>query len=228
MASYRFQNLVSLMPVFGFVNLEYGRSDRGNDAYLKTSAYYLRSIPYHKKGKAFVFSLFGGAMLYEENALKTSEVHLLNLFGNAGTRDYMFRQTMTRRSEPLRSSYNMQLPDMGGLRTTAMPVLSNSFVLGMNTETSLPGPLPLAAYLDAGVSSLSNGDLQGFYVGGLSISTRVFGQDLFSLNFPLIQSAALRQYYSDMLMNAYGYRISCKFNLNLFQPAGLIHKGLGL
>ncbi len=49
MASYRFQNLVSLNPVFGFVNLEYGRSDRGGDAYMKTSAYYLRSIPFHKK-----------------------------------------------------------------------------------------------------------------------------------------------------------------------------------
>ncbi|MBU6323880.1 MAG: M1 family metallopeptidase [Bacteroidetes bacterium] len=228
MASYRFQNLVSLKPVFGFVNLEYGRSDRGNDAYLKTSAYYLRKIPYHKKDKGFVFSLFGGAMLYEENALNTSAVHLLNLFGNSGSRDYMFRQTMTRRSEPLRNSFNMQLPDVGGLRTTAMPVLSNSFVLGLNSETSIPGPLPLSAYMDAGVSSLSNGDLKGYYVGGLCLSTRVFGQDLFTLNFPLLQSSALTQFYSDNGMKGYGYRISCKFNLNLFQPASFVHTGLGL
>jgi len=228
-ASYRFQNLVSLKPVFGFVNLEYGRSDRGNDAYLKTSAYYLRKIPYHKKNKGLVFSLFGGTMLYEEQAQNTSDVHLLNLFGNGGSRDYMFRQAMTRRNEPLRNSFNMQLPDMGGLRTTAMPVLSNSFMLGANTETSLPGPLPLVAYLDAGVTSLTAGaDVQGFYVGGLGISTRIFGQDVFSLNFPLIQSNALKQFYTDRGLNGYGYRVSCKFNLNLFQPAGFIHRGLGL
>jgi len=228
MASYRFQNLVSLKPVFGFVNLEYGRSDRGNDAYLKTAAYYLRKIPYHKKNQGFVFSLFGGAMLYEENSLNTSNVHLLNQFGNPGSRDYMFRQTMTRRNEPLRNSFNMQLPDVGGLRTTAMPVLSNSFVFGANAETTLPVPLPLSVYMDAGVSSMSNGDMKGYYVGGLCLSTRVFGQELFSLNFPLVQSAAISQYYTDNNLKGYGYRISCKLNLNLFQPAGLIHKGLGL
>jgi len=225
-AGYRFQNLVSLKPVFGFVNLEYGRSDRGNDAYVKTAAYYLRSIPFHKKGKAFVFSCFGAAMLYEENALNSNPEHLLNLFGNPGSRDYLFKQTMTYRNAPQRNSFNMLLPDVGGLRTTAMPHLSNSFVLGMNTEASLPGPLPLSVYFDAGVNGLADNSMQGYYVGGLCINTRVFGQELFSLNFPLIQSAALQQYYN--LMNGYGYRISCKFNLNLFQPAGLIHKGLGL
>jgi hypothetical protein len=228
MASYRFQNLVSLNPVFGFVNMEYGRSDRGGDAYMKTSAYYLRSIPFHKKGKSFVFALFGAAMLYEENVLNTSQEHLLNLFGNPGSRDYMFRQTMTRRSEPLRNSFNMQLPDVGGMRTTALPTLSNSFVLGVNTESTLPGPVPVSVYLDAGVNGRSDNSMQGYYVGGLCYSFRVFGQDVFSLNFPLIQSAALQQFYTDRQLNGYGYRISCKWNLNLFQPSGLIHKGLGL
>jgi len=219
---YRFQNIGLIKALNGFVSLEWGGSTRTQGDFVKARAYYSRVIPYRKKNKFFNYSLYGGAMLHEQNPLNTQQVHLINIGGQSGSWDYWFQQTMTNRNATLRNSWNIILPDQGGMRTTAMPVLSRNWAGGINLESSLPGKIPFNVFFDAGlVSPDANSNLQGYYVGGLNFSSRLFGSELFELNIPLFMSQNLNSFYGNNGLNGFGYRITWKINLNFYQTPKL-------
>jgi hypothetical protein len=224
---YRFQNIGLIKSMNGFVSLEWGGSTRTQGDFVKARGYYSRVIPFRKKNKFFNYSLYGGAMLYEQNSLNTQQVHLINIGGLGGSWDYWFQQTMTNRSATLRNSWNTILPDQGGMRTTAMPELSRNWAGGINLESSLPGPVPINVFFDAGLVSPDAGSsLQGYYVGGINMSSRLFASELFELSIPLLLSNNLQSFYTRNGLNGIGYRITWKINLNFYQTPRIARMAL--
>jgi hypothetical protein len=229
--AYRFQNLSLLRPLFGFISLEHGGSTApgATNNFTRARALYHRSYPYKKKNKVFAYTVYGSALLQADNLNALGRPYRIHTGGQPGSFDYTFSQTMTGRSEGLRSGFNNVLTNVGGMRTTAEPTLSSHWAAGLNLESSLPGPVPVSVYMDGSVVSPERGAaLQYFYVGGLNFTSRIFGSESTEIAIPLILSKNLRDFYDRMGMKSYGYRITFKFNLNFFAPAQLSRQLLNL
>jgi hypothetical protein len=229
--AYRFQNLSLLRPLFGFISLEHGGSTApgATNNFTRARALYHRSYPYKKKNKVFAYTVYGSALLQADNLNALGRPYRIHTGGQPGSFDYTFSQTMTGRSEGLRSGFNNVLTNVGGMRTTAEPTLSSHWAAGLNLESSLPGPVPVSVYMDGSVVSAERGAaLQYFYVGGLNFTSRIFGSESTEIAIPLILSKNLRDFYDRMGMKSYGYRITFKFNLNFFAPAQLSRQLLNL
>ncbi|MCU0441937.1 MAG: M1 family metallopeptidase [Bacteroidia bacterium] len=192
-------------------------------------------LNYAKLSKGFTVRLFGGLFL---NPLDLTAQDNGLLYYRAGAQtgiyDYTYSQSQFGRSENpiLSNSIFAQQLMIGGLQFKELyPMLfTDKWACGTNLETTIPGILPIVLYGDIALlqadQSFFDGNTGSFvrqykvklvYTSGISL--KLF-KDIFRVNFPLLASADIVDYFSGEGIYAgsksfrYTERITFSLNLN--------------
>ncbi len=227
--SYRYENKHPINSFSYQLNAEGGSNYKfgpNQNQYIKTWVNAEYKYQYAKK-KFFKTTFFAGLFLYEKGNVSSQQFFL---FGNNGSRDYLFNQALLGRSESNSSNtiFNRQIISTNGNMRNILPsAAAHKWMISCNNEISLPGALPLRIYLDAGVfkynfiTSTSNTNItrpELYATGGFIINA--FKETL-QIFIPLVQTKQLKKTASDLNYNFIDL-IGFKLNLNKLEPTKLV------
>ena len=128
----------------------------------------------------------------------------------------------------------------GGLQFKELypAVTTNKWATAVNLETTIPGILPVVLYADLAlvnaqqITNTTTGQLIAYtptflYTSGISL---ILFKDIFRINFPLLASADINNYfkgegaYNLVGAKSYTERITFSLNLNKLNPVKAVRK----
>lgn len=209
-----------------------------NIVFHKLTAEMTQFINYNKPKKGFTVRFFGGAFLNDFVSQTGREVFRAG--NNTGLYDYTFDQSQFGRGENPTTSSSLFAQQLmyGGLEFKELyPMVStNKWATGLNLETTIPGIFPLVVYADLAFVNADESYFDGnanqmvyqyepkfLFTSGISL---VLFKDIFRVNFPLMASKEIKQYFDDEMPGSqqpadpisYAERISFSLNLNKLNP----------
>lgn len=213
-------------------------SNRGES--IKAFTEIKQTINYDRPKKKMEIRIFGGMFLLANKNMPDD--YQFRTSGNTGLFDYTFDQILLGRSENSfgNSIFNRQLIEREGNMLMPLSLAStNSWMVSTNVVTTIPGPLPIRIFADAGyINKGSFAPQTGQtsytptfqYVAGLKL---VVIENIIDVNFPLYFSTDFDEYYN----NISGYadenkfkqlarRITFKLNLNAINPIRIARESL--
>jgi hypothetical protein len=225
-----------IQPFSYTINYQYGNT---TGAFHKLTVEATQFINYAKPKKGLTARFFGGTFLNAFTGGSGREDFRAG--NNTGIFDYTFDQSQFGRGEHPSFSNSMFAHQLlyGGLQFKELyPVATtNKWATGLNLETTIPGIFPVVLYADLAlinvqeITNTVNGQETSYqptflYTSGISI---VLFKDLFRVNFPLLASADIKDYfagkgaYSAAGEKDYTHRITFSFNLNKMNPIKKVH-----
>jgi len=199
--------------------------------YVKLTAAYRKSWLYSPEKKVS-FRLWGSYFLTNSQRGSSSYDRELTRGSAAlihqGYNDYAYEEAFYNRYNQDVGLWGRQVSNVGGgfkvpLGSQYNVGLSNDLALALNFEADIPirTPkfLPLGVFLDLGhyrekMLGTDQNTGRTLYSGGLALN---YGEGLFSIYIPLVQSAAIGDIYAAEGTNLLG-RISFRLDLNRFNP----------
>ena len=124
---------------------------------VKLFTVFKQTIQYDKPKKKLDIRLFGGAFLTQNNTMPGT--YQFRTTGNTGIFDYTFDQALLGRSEGLFNDglFARQLIEHdGNLHMPTSITNSNRWVVSANLASTLPGPIPIRPFVDAGYINSSS------------------------------------------------------------------------
>ena len=201
---------------------EYGRNgiglDSTKDNFVKLFAEVQQKVNYNQKKKFLKLRLFGAAFISKSNNLSSR----YNIFAgnNNGFSDYLFDDLFLERNSPIdRGLLSRQLEQNNAAMRNTVPLAADKWMIGANIETTLPGILPIRAFMDLAIgdSDAANSGLprqEIIYTGGLSL---VVLEDIFEVYFPVVFSDHIESYY-DATDASFFERVTFKLSIPLMNP----------
>lgn len=197
-------------------------------------------LNYNKPKKGFTARFFGGIFL---NNYHASGRELFMAGGNNGYFDYTFDQSQFGRGEKQLTSNSLFAQQLmyGGLQFKELYpyVYSDTWATGINLESTIPGIFPVVLYADIAFVNADESYMDGntnqmvykatpkvLYTSGISL---VLFKEIFRINFPLIASKEIVNYYAGKSQYnssgiSYAERISFSLNLNKLNPVKTVRQ----
>jgi hypothetical protein len=199
-----------------------------------------QSVNYNKAKKGFTAHFFGGVFMTD--FVSASGREDFRAGNNTGLFDYTYHQSQFGRSENAVTSNSLFAQQLmyGGLQFKELypAVTTNKWATAVNLETTLPGIIPVVLYADLAfinaqqITNTITGQQIAYtptflYTSGISL---VLFKDIFRINFPLLASADINNYfkgegaYNLAGAKSYTERITFSLNLNKLNPVKAVRK----
>ncbi len=210
------------------------------DMFHKLTVEATQFLNYSKPKKGFTARFFGGVFL---NNYHGGGREMLRAGGNTGYYDYTFDQSQFGRGEIPTNSNSLFAQQLmyGGLQFKELYpfVFSDKWATGLNLETTVPGVFPIVLYFDVACINADESYYDGnaaqmvykaspkvLYTSGISLT---FFKDAFRVNFPLMASKEIINYYKgtgtySSSPISYAERISFSLNLNKMNPVKAVRQ----